>query len=138
MNKRKAPARPFGASSSGDIGKGQMGSALYMYIISIALLQCNTHASISVASVIVISICIISIMIIVVIVSIVVIANGVSTDGVTPNVMFFDRVTFWVLPLTYFDVSKFINFAAAPLVLTPFVRNQDAQPQTFSNLVSLV
>ena len=49
---------------------------------------------------------------------------------------FFDRGTFWVLPLTYFylpqssraylfsNLSKFITFAAAPLVLTPFVRNQ--------------
>ena len=27
--------------------------------------------------------------------------NGVSTNGVTPNFMFFDRGTFWVLPLTY-------------------------------------
>ena len=50
--------------------------------------------------------------------------------------MFFDRGTFWVFPLAYFDLpksarasffpnlSKLITFAAAPLVLTPFVRNQ--------------
>ena len=50
--------------------------------------------------------------------------------------MFFDRGTFWALPLTYLylpksarvylspNLSKFITFAAAPLVLTPFVRNQ--------------
>ena len=48
--------------------------------------------------------------------------------------------TFWVLPLTYFylpksasahlfpNLSKFITFAAAPLVLTPFVRNQPMRP----------
>ena len=50
----------------------------------------------------------------------------------------FDRGTFWVLPLTYFCLPKSANtylfppicqnvhylFAAAPLVLTPFVRNQ--------------
>ena len=35
--------------------------------------------------------------------------NGVGTNGVTANVMF----------------SDFIAFAAAPLVLTPFVRNQN-------------
>ena len=57
-------------------------------------------------------------------------------ERVTANFMFFDRGTFWVLPLTYsylpksaraylFPQSvKFITFAAAPLVLTPFVRNQ--------------
>ena len=27
--------------------------------------------------------------------------NGVSTDGVTADLMFLDRGTFWVLPLTY-------------------------------------
>ena len=32
--------------------------------------------------------------------------NGVSADGVTVNFMFFDRGTFWLLPLTYFYVSK--------------------------------
>ena len=53
--------------------------------------------------------------------------------------MFFDRGTFWVLPLTYFyipkvpgrtflpNLSKFITFAAAPLALTPFVRNQGSR-----------
>ena len=49
--------------------------------------------------------------------------------------MFFDRGTFWALPLTYFYLpesaraylfrSKLITFAAAPSVLTPFVRNQN-------------
>ena len=46
--------------------------------------------------------------------------------------MFFDTGTFWVFPLTYFyipksaraylfpNLSKFITFAAAPSVLTPF------------------
>ena len=51
--------------------------------------------------------------------------------------MWFDRGTFWVLPLTYFclpkgartylffhNLSKLMTFAAAPLVLTPFVRNR--------------
>ena len=65
--------------------------------------------------------------------------TGVSTNGVTANVMFlFNRGTFRVLPLTYFYLPKsaraylfpqsvkFITFAAAPLVLTPFVRNQQA------------
>ena len=32
--------------------------------------------------------------------------NGVSTNGVTANLMFFDRGTFWVLPLTYFHLPK--------------------------------
>ena len=53
--------------------------------------------------------------------------------------MFFDRGSFWVLPLTYFYLPrkcqgvlfpqsiKIITFAAAPLVLSPFVRNQDAR-----------
>ena len=62
--------------------------------------------------------------------------NGVSTNGVTANFMFFERGTFWVLPLIYCylpksagaflfpNLSKFITFAAAPVVLTPFVRNQ--------------
>ena len=62
--------------------------------------------------------------------------NGVSTNGVTANLMFFDRGTFGVLPLTYFDIPKsarvhfspnlpkLITSAAAPLVLTPFVRSQ--------------
>ena len=61
--------------------------------------------------------------------------NGVSTNGVTANLMFLDRGSFWGLPLTYFYLpksaraylfsnrSKFMTFAAAPLVLTPFVRN---------------
>ena len=63
--------------------------------------------------------------------------NGVSANAVTVNFMFFDRGTFWVLPLTYFYLPKsarayrtaylfpsvkFVAFAAAPLVLTPFVR----------------
>ena len=50
--------------------------------------------------------------------------------------MFFDRGTFRVLPLTYCcipksaraylfpNLSEFLTFAAAPLVLTPFLRNQ--------------
>ena len=62
----------------------------------------------------------------------------VSNDGVTANKhVFFDRGTFWVLPLSYFYTprsararlfpqpdNKNITFAAAPFVLTPFVRNQ--------------
>ena len=56
---------------------------------------------------------------------------------VTANFMLFDRGTLWVLPLTYFYLPKsaraylfpqpvkVITFAAAPLVLTPFLRNQD-------------
>ena len=71
--------------------------------------------------------------------------NGVSTNGVTANVIFFDRGTFLVLPLTYFYLPKSaraylfpqfvknITFAAAPLVLTSFARNQSksegAQPE---------
>ena len=62
--------------------------------------------------------------------------NGVSTSEVTADFMLFDRGTFGVLPLTYFDLpksarayffpnmSKSITFAAAPSVLTPFVRDQ--------------
>ena len=33
-------------------------------------------------------------------------ANGVSTNGATANFMFFDRGTFWVLPLTCFYLPK--------------------------------
>ena len=62
--------------------------------------------------------------------------NGVSTNGVTANFMFVERGFFWLLTLTYFyilkiaraylfpNLSKFTTFAAAPLVLTQFVRNQ--------------
>ena len=62
--------------------------------------------------------------------------NGVSTHWVTASFMFFDRGTFWVLPLTYLylprsarmylfpKLAKLITFAAEPLVLTPFVRHQ--------------
>ena len=32
--------------------------------------------------------------------------DGVSTNGVTANLMLFDRGTFWVLPLTYFCLTK--------------------------------
>ena len=32
--------------------------------------------------------------------------NGVGPHGVTANFMFFDRWTFWVLPLTYFYLPK--------------------------------
>ena len=32
--------------------------------------------------------------------------NGVSTNGVTADFMFFDRGTYWVLPLTYFYIPK--------------------------------
>ena len=64
-------------------------------------------------------------------------ADGVGTHGVTANLMLLDRGTFGGLPSTYFyitprvpgrtsfpNLSKSITFAAAPLVLTPFVRNQ--------------
>ena len=62
--------------------------------------------------------------------------SGVNTSGVTASFMLFDGGTFWVLPLSYFylpksarayffpNLSKFITFAAAPLVLSPFVRNR--------------
>ena len=55
--------------------------------------------------------------------------------------MFFDRGTSWVLPLTYFYLPKsaraylfpqsveFSTFAVAPLVLSPFVRNQQQRRQ---------
>ena len=61
--------------------------------------------------------------------------NGVSTNGVAANFIFFDGRTFCALPLTYFylpksaraylfpNLSKLVAFAAAPLLLTPFVRN---------------
>ena len=62
--------------------------------------------------------------------------NGVGTKEVTADFCFFDSGTFWVLPLTclylpksaraylFPDVSNILTLAAAPLVLTPFVRNQ--------------
>ena len=65
--------------------------------------------------------------------------NGVSTNGVTATFMLLDRGTFWVLPLTFFYLPKsarvcrftqsvkFMTSAAAPLVLTPFVRNQGSR-----------
>ena len=34
------------------------------------------------------------------------VTSGVSTNGVTANLMFFDRGTFGVLPLTYFYLPK--------------------------------
>ena len=52
--------------------------------------------------------------------------NGVSAHGFTANFVFFDRGTFWVLPLTYSylpksarctffpSLSKIITSAAAP------------------------
>ena len=65
--------------------------------------------------------------------------NGVSTNGVTEFFRLFDRWTFWVLQLTYFYLpqkgarayifpqpDKIYDFAAAPLMLTPCVRNQFA------------
>ena len=66
---------------------------------------------------------------------------GSALIWVTANFMLFDRGTFWVLPLTCFYLStkvpghtffpnrsKIITFAAAPLGLTPFVRNQLGLP----------
>lgn len=66
-------------------------------------------------------------------------AEGVSTSGVTAiSFQVFDGGTFWVLPLTTFifpkvpgrsffpKASKLVTFAAAPVVLTPSVRNQHA------------
>ena len=63
--------------------------------------------------------------------------NGVSTNGVTANFMFFDRGTFLGTPVNLLsssqecqgvpffpNLSKFVTSAAAPLVLTPFVRSQ--------------
>ena len=56
---------------------------------------------------------------------------GVSTNGVTAKFMFFDRLFGYsrsrakVPGRTFFpNLSKFSTFAAAPLVLTPFARNQ--------------
>ena len=71
-------------------------------------------------------------------------ANGISTNGVTTNFMFVDRGAFWVLPLTYFSLTKsaraylfpqsvkIVTFAFAPLVLTPFVRNQQDACMSFA------
>ena len=58
--------------------------------------------------------------------------NGVSTNGVTAMFMVFDRHLLGTnLPKsvkhvrTFFpNLTKLINCAATPLVLTPFVRNQ--------------
>ena len=63
--------------------------------------------------------------------------TGSALMGSLQTSCFFDRGTFGVLPLTYLcfpksaqgtffpNMSKLITFAAAPLVLTPFVRNQN-------------
>ena len=65
--------------------------------------------------------------------------TGSALMGSLQHFMFFDRGTFWVLLLTYFYLPKsarayifpqpvkIITFAAAPLVLTPFVPNQSAK-----------
>ena len=60
--------------------------------------------------------------------------NEVSTDGLTANLVFFccDRGICLVLPLTYFYLPKSARAylfpqSAAPLVLTPFIRNQDGR-----------
>ena len=63
--------------------------------------------------------------------------NGVSTNGVTAFLLLFDRWAFGVLPLIYLHLPKSAKaylfppicqqhmiFAATPIVLTPFVRNQ--------------
>ena len=76
--------------------------------------------------------------------------NGVSTVGVTANVMFFDRGTFGILPLTYVclpesarvylfpNLSKSLFvFVAAPLVFTPFVRRNQAQSNAYGAFVYL-
>ena len=64
--------------------------------------------------------------------------------GSTQFIIFLDRGTFWVLPLTYFYLPRsaraylfpqsdkqIITFAAAPLASTPFVRNQRPTPPTY-------
>ena len=68
--------------------------------------------------------------------------NGVSTNGVAANFMFVDRGIFWVLPLSYLNIPKsarvflfpqsvkLVAFAAAPLVLTPFMKQQTTDKQT--------
>ena len=65
--------------------------------------------------------------------------NGFSTNVAKTIFMFFDRGTLWVLPLTYFYLPKSARaylfpqslktHYAAPLVLTPFVRNQATSDQ---------
>ena len=91
-------------------------------------------------------------MILIVIVMIIVMVwlqtNGVGTNGVTANFMCFDRLlgysrlpTF-IFPKvpgrTFFpNQSKCITFAATPLVLTPFVRNQMAISISVSITISL-
>ena len=62
--------------------------------------------------------------------------NGVNTNGVTATFTFLTEGLFGVLPLTYFYLpnsaraylfsSVCRNSLPAPLVLTPFVRNQQA------------
>ena len=67
--------------------------------------------------------------------------NAFSTNMATAYFMFFDRGTFWVLPLTYFYLPKsaraylflpkFVKiryFCSGPIMLTPFVRNQSVYP----------
>ena len=68
--------------------------------------------------------------------------NGVSTNGVTANFMFlterlfgYSRQTTFTFPKvtgrTFLpNLSKTITFAAAPLVLTSFVRNQSNFPSS--------
>ena len=48
--------------------------------------------------------------------------NGVSTKGVTVIVMYFDRGTFRVLPLTYFDLPRSVkshHLCSGPISVEP-------------------
>ena len=66
------------------------------------------------------------------------------------NVIFFDRGTFWVLPLTYFifskvpgrtffpNLSNFTTFAAAPLISVDPIRPQPTSASSIAPLLSTI
>ena len=68
--------------------------------------------------------------------------NGCSINGVTANFMFFDRGTFWVLPLTYFyipksaraylfpNLSRAITFCSGPISADPICPQPRDVPAT--------
>ena len=129
-----------------------MGSALIAIVILI-LLRMIIMIIIIMIVIVIITLALLMIIIMIIIVIMIVIITGVGTNGVTANV-----IELYVLLQRYFlgtpinllfifpevpgrtffpYLSKFITFAAAPLVMTPFVRNQGAQPSFSSCRPSL-
>ena len=65
--------------------------------------------------------------------------NGVSTNGVTANFMFFDRGTFWVLPLTYFYLPQSVKthyFFSGPISVDPICPQPKADRRGWPDLLA--